>query len=105
HGLVAFQNKIHRRTRRGRSLIDRRSAAGKKAVAIDDKLLADLGGHKKLLTGKTDVDRDGASGRLLLRRDRPADFQVHLRGEYTAAEVKEKPEIHFHALLLPPGRS
>jgi hypothetical protein len=52
HGLVAFQNKIHRRTRRGRSLIDRRSAAGKNAVAIGDQLLADLGGEENCSTAK-----------------------------------------------------
>jgi hypothetical protein len=52
HGLVAFQNKIHRRTRRGRSLIDRRSAAGKNAVAIGDELLRDLGGEENCSTAK-----------------------------------------------------
>src|SRR4029434_2954458 len=52
HGLVAFQNKIHRRSRRGRSLIDRRSAAGKNAVAIGDELLRDLGGEENCSTAK-----------------------------------------------------
>jgi hypothetical protein len=50
HGLVAFQNKVKRRSRRGRSLIDRRSAAGKNAVAIGDQLLADLGGEANVST-------------------------------------------------------
>jgi hypothetical protein len=45
HGIVAFQNQVKRRSRRGRSLIDRRSAAGKNAVAIGDQLLTDLGGE------------------------------------------------------------
>jgi hypothetical protein len=52
HGLVAFRNGIHRRTRRGRSLIDRRSAAGKNAVAIGDQLLADMGGEENCSTAK-----------------------------------------------------
>jgi hypothetical protein len=52
HGLVALQNKIRRRSRRGRSLIDRRSAAGKNAVAIGDQLLADLGGEANCSTAK-----------------------------------------------------
>jgi hypothetical protein len=52
HGLVAFRNGIHRRTRRGRSLIDRRSTAGKNAVAIGDQLLADLGGEANCSTAK-----------------------------------------------------
>lgn len=52
HGLVAFKNEVRRRTRRGRSLIDRRSAAGKNAVAIGDQLLADLGGEANCSTAK-----------------------------------------------------
>jgi hypothetical protein len=52
HGLVKFENHINRRTRRGRSLIDRRSAAGKNAVAIGDELLADLGGEANCSTAK-----------------------------------------------------
>jgi hypothetical protein len=52
HGLVAFRNQIKRRVRRGRSLIDRRSAAGKNAVAIGDQLLADLGGEENCSTAK-----------------------------------------------------
>jgi hypothetical protein len=52
HGLVAFRNGVHRRTRKGRSLSDRRSAAGKNAVAIGDRLLADLGGEENCSTAK-----------------------------------------------------
>jgi hypothetical protein len=52
HGLVAFRNGVRRRTRRGRSLIDRRSAAGKNAVAVGDALLADLGGEENCSTAE-----------------------------------------------------
>src|SRR4030095_9139634 len=52
HGLVPFRDEVHRRTRKGRSLIDRRSAAGKNAVAIGDQLLADLGGEGNCSTAK-----------------------------------------------------
>jgi hypothetical protein len=52
HGLIAFRNQVKRRTRKGRSLIDRRSAAGKNAVAIGDQLLADLGGEENCSTAK-----------------------------------------------------
>src|SRR4030095_15755419 len=52
HGLVAFRNRAHRRTRKGRSLIDRRSAAGKNAVAIGDQLLVDMGGEANCSTAK-----------------------------------------------------
>jgi hypothetical protein len=34
HGVIAFRNQVKRRARRGRSLIDRRSTAGRNAVAI-----------------------------------------------------------------------
>jgi hypothetical protein len=52
HGVVAFRNQVKRRARRGRSLIDRRSAAGKNAIAIGDALLADLGGEANCSTAK-----------------------------------------------------
>src|SRR5262245_19375791 len=52
HGALALRSEIHRRTRRGRSLIDRRSAAGKNAVAVGDQLLADLGGEANCSTAK-----------------------------------------------------
>jgi hypothetical protein len=52
HGVVAFRNQVKRRSRRGRSLIDRRSTAGKNAVAIGDQLLADLGGEANCSTAK-----------------------------------------------------
>jgi hypothetical protein len=52
HGIIAFRNGVKRRARRGRSLIDRRSAAGKNAVAIGDELLRDLGGEENCSTAK-----------------------------------------------------
>lgn len=52
HGLVKFENQVKRRTRRGRSLIDRRSTAGRNAVAIGDQLLDDLGGEANCSTAK-----------------------------------------------------
>jgi hypothetical protein len=52
HGLAAFRNGVKRRTRRGRSLIDRRSAAGKHAVAMRDELIADQGGTDNLSVAK-----------------------------------------------------
>jgi hypothetical protein len=52
HGLVAFRNGVHRRARRGRSLIDRRSTAGKNAVSVRDEILRDLGGAEGLAATK-----------------------------------------------------
>ena len=44
HGIVAFKNEIERSTRRGRSLIDRRGAAGRNAFAMREQLILDMGG-------------------------------------------------------------
>lgn len=52
HGLVAFRNGVHRRTRKGRSLIDRRSTAGRNAFAMREELIADMGGTDQLSTAK-----------------------------------------------------
>jgi hypothetical protein len=52
HGLVAFRNGVHRRTRRGRSLIDRRSNIGREALSIQASYVDDLGGEKALTTGQ-----------------------------------------------------
>ena len=52
HGIVAFDNSVKARVRRGRSLIDRRSAAGKHAVAIRMELIADHGGTENLSIAK-----------------------------------------------------
>lgn len=52
HGLVALRDKIHRRTRRGRSLIDKRSTAGRNAAAMRDELIADQGGTESLSVAK-----------------------------------------------------
>jgi len=48
HGLIKLQKDIRRRTRRGRSLIDKRSKAGKNAVNVRDQLLADMGGVENI---------------------------------------------------------
>jgi len=48
HGVVAFRNQVKRRSKRGRSLIDRRCAAGKNAVAMREELIADQGGAEHL---------------------------------------------------------
>jgi hypothetical protein len=52
HGIVAFRNKVSRRARRGRSVIDRRSAAGKNAVAFQQELIRDQGGAENLSVAK-----------------------------------------------------
>lgn len=52
HGIVTFQKQRWRRERRGRSLIDMRSAAGKNAVAVRDEILRDLGGAEGLAATK-----------------------------------------------------
>jgi hypothetical protein len=48
HGLVAFKNK----RRRARSLIDRRTTAGRNAVAVREEILRDLGGAEGLSATK-----------------------------------------------------
>jgi hypothetical protein len=52
HGLVALRDQIHRRTRRGRSLIDRRSRIGQEALSLQADYVDDLGGEKALTTGQ-----------------------------------------------------
>jgi hypothetical protein len=52
HGLVTLDKSIQRRLRKGRSLIDRRSSAGKNAMRVQQNLLDDLGGAEKLSTAK-----------------------------------------------------
>jgi hypothetical protein len=54
HGIVAFRNEVKRRVRRGRSLIDRRSTAGRNAVAIREELITDQGGTENLSVAKLD---------------------------------------------------
>jgi hypothetical protein len=44
HGIVTLPNLIKRRTRKGRSFIDRRSHTGQNALAVEAELLEDLGG-------------------------------------------------------------
>jgi hypothetical protein len=52
HGIVTFRNQVKRRARNGHSLIDRRSRAGRNAVAVGDQLLIDLGGEESCSTAK-----------------------------------------------------
>ena len=52
HGIVAFRNEIKRRTRRGRSLIERRSTAGRNAFAMREELILDMGGAGSLSVAK-----------------------------------------------------
>jgi hypothetical protein len=52
HGIVTFRNQIKRRVRRGRSLIDRRSTAGRNAVALRQELILDQGGEEHLSMAK-----------------------------------------------------
>jgi hypothetical protein len=52
HGLVKFENQVRRRTRRGRSLIDRRSTAGRNAFAMREELILDQGGAENLSVAK-----------------------------------------------------
>jgi hypothetical protein len=51
HGVVAYRNQFKRQRHR-RSLIDRRTAAGKNAVAVRDEILRDLGGAEGLAATK-----------------------------------------------------
>ena len=51
HGVVAYRNQ-YKRQRHRRSLIDRRTAAGKNAVAVRDEILRDLGGADGLAATK-----------------------------------------------------
>jgi hypothetical protein len=52
HGIVALRNQIKKRTRRGRSLIDRRTAAGQNALAMRQGLILDQGGEEHLSVAK-----------------------------------------------------
>jgi hypothetical protein len=52
HGLAAFRNGVKRRTRRGRSPIDRRSNIGREALSIQADYVDDLGGENALTTGQ-----------------------------------------------------
>ena len=48
HGLRCLQNEIRKRVRKGRSLIDRRSKAGRNAVAVKQQIVQDMGGEANL---------------------------------------------------------
>ena len=44
HELISLRSEVYARKRRGRSLVDRRSMAGKNAMAVQAELIRDLGG-------------------------------------------------------------
>jgi hypothetical protein len=48
HGLVKLEGDIKRRTRRGRSLVDRRTKAGKDAMKLREDLIREQGGLDEL---------------------------------------------------------
>jgi hypothetical protein len=48
HGIVAFKNRARRIARRGRSVIDLRTAAGKNAAAMREALIQERGGPDNL---------------------------------------------------------
>src|SRR5262245_47768044 len=52
HGLVTFRNKMHKRAKRGRSIISLRSVSGQNAVAVQAGLTEDLGGLEHLSTAQ-----------------------------------------------------
>ena len=52
HDLVALRSEEYARKRRGRSLVDRRSAAGQNAMRVQAELIRDLGGIEELSTAK-----------------------------------------------------
>jgi hypothetical protein len=52
HSLITFRNQVKRRTRKGRSLIDRRSTAGRNAFAMREELIRDQGGVENLSVAK-----------------------------------------------------
>jgi hypothetical protein len=74
HGIVAFKNEIKRRTRRGRSLIERRSTAGRNAVAMREELISDTGGADNLSVVKVGIDRDDRARHLLPGGMRPQNI-------------------------------
>src|SRR5262245_40833272 len=52
HGIVTFRNKMHRRSKRRRSIISLRSGSGQNAIAIQMGLTEDLGGIDHLSTAQ-----------------------------------------------------
>jgi len=52
YGIVTWRNGVKRRRRKGRSVIDRRGAAGQNAMMLRDELIKDQGGAEELSTAK-----------------------------------------------------
>jgi hypothetical protein len=105
HGLVAFKNK----RRRARSLIDRRTTAGRNAVAVREEILRDLGGAEGLSATKLVLVEMTARDVYFLDEIDSADIQGDLQsvrhGESTdKARQGEVPQAHRDAVLIPPER-
>jgi hypothetical protein len=52
HSVITFRNQVKRRVRKGRSLIDRRTTSGRNAIAVQQEIIADLGGVDQLSAAK-----------------------------------------------------
>jgi hypothetical protein len=52
HDLVALRTQAWKRTRKGRSLVDRRSLSGQNALRVQAQLIADHGGVEQMSTAK-----------------------------------------------------
>jgi hypothetical protein len=52
HDLVGLRSEEYARKRKGRSLVDRRSSAGRNAMNVQAALIADLGGAAELSTAR-----------------------------------------------------
>jgi len=52
HDLISLRNKTYERKRRGRSLVDRRSAAGMNAMRVQQEIIKDQGGAANMSTAR-----------------------------------------------------
>jgi len=52
HDLIFLRNKTYERKRRGRSLVDRRSAAGMNAMRVQQEIIKDQGGAANMSTAR-----------------------------------------------------
>src|SRR5438093_13374503 len=66
HGLVSIKNAIKRRTRRGRSYIDRRVKEGQDALRLQAGLVEDQGGVEAMSTA-TFIAIEGLTRELFVR--------------------------------------
>ena len=107
HGLVAFRNGVHRRARRGRSLIDRRSAAGRNAFAMREELIRDQGGVENLSVAKLAlIEMIARDTYFLDETDRRIFRAIYkLSPKEKALESLGKIKNRRHVEELPPDRS